>query len=149
MYQIVGRHYEPWKKDVVAAKPVIDVDVDYDRTKLSTNDMLKAKATLKYNGKVPTFNVIVDLGIPPGFNVDAGDFAEMVGKTVKKFSVTSRQVILYLGDVKPGDVLNFEYTLKPKYPLQARTPSSVAYEYYTPTNRAEARPVELVVEEKK
>ena len=40
-----------------------------------------------------------------------GDFAEMVGKkTVQKFSVTARQVILYLGDVKPGDVLNFEYT---------------------------------------
>ena len=64
-------------------------------------------------------------------------------------SVTQRQVILYLGDVKPGDVLNFEYTLKPKYPLRARTPSSTAYEYYTPSNRAESRPVELVVEETK
>lgn len=149
MYQMAVRHYEPWKKEVVNAKPVIDVDVAYDRTKLSTNDMLKAKATLKYNGPAPTFNVIVDLGIPPGFDVDAGDFAEMVGKTVKKFSVTSRQVILYIGDVKPGDVMTFEYTLKPKFPLRARTPSSVAYEYYTPSNRAESRPVDLVVEEAK
>ena len=128
----------------------MDVDVTYDRTTLSTADTLRAKATLKYNGPVPTFNVILDLGIPPGFNVDAGDFAEMVGKkTVQKFSVTARQVILYLGDVKPGDVLNFEYTLKPRYPLRARTPASVAYEYYTPTNRAEARPVELVVTDNK
>jgi hypothetical protein len=149
MYQMAVRHYEPWKKEVVAAKPVIDVDVAYDRTKLSTNDMLKAKATLKYNGPTPTFNVIVDLGVPPGFDVDAGDFAEMVGKSIKKFSVTSRQVILYIGDVKPGDVLTFEYTLKPKYPVRARTPSSVAYEYYTPSNRAESRPVDLVVEEAK
>lgn len=122
----------------------------YDRTKLSTSDVLHAKATLKYNGPVPTFNVLLELGIPPGFNVDAGDFAEMVGKkTVQKFSVTSRQVILYLGDVKPGDVLNFEYSLRPRFPLRARTPASVAYEYYTPANRAEARPVELIVEEKK
>ena len=36
MYQIVGRHYEPWKKDSRPPKPVLDVDVDYDRTKLST-----------------------------------------------------------------------------------------------------------------
>jgi hypothetical protein len=149
MYQMAVRHYEPWKDQPKAEKPAVDIEVTYDRTKLSTNDMLKAKSTLKYNGAVPTFNVIVDLGIPPGFDVDAGDFAEMVGKTVKKFSVTQRQVILYLGDVKPGDVLNFEYTLKPKYPLRARTPSSTAYEYYTPSNRAESRPVELVVEEGK
>ena len=94
--------------------------------------------------------VMLDLGIPPGFTVDAGDFAEMVAaKKVNKFSVTARQVILYLGDVKPGDVLSFEYSLKPKYPIKAKTPASVAYEYYTPANRAEAKPVELVVEEKK
>ena len=56
---------------------------------------------------------------------------------------------MYLGDVKPGDVLTFDYSLKPKYPLRAQTPASTAYEYYTPANRAEARPVELVVEERK
>ena len=43
----------------------------------------------------------------------------------------------------------FEYTLKPKYPIKAKTPASVAYEYYTPANRGEAKPVELVVEEKR
>jgi hypothetical protein len=74
----------------------------------------------------------------------------MVGvKKIQKFSVTARQVTLYLGDVKPGDVLSFAYTLKPKYPIKARTPVSVAYEYYTPTNRAASRPVELVVDERK
>src|SRR5439155_823834 len=88
--------------------------VEYDRTKLSTSDLLKAKATLKYHGEVPTYMVIVDLGIAPGFVVDAGDFAEMVAaKKVQKFTVTARQVTLYLGDVKPGDVLTFEYGLKP------------------------------------
>jgi hypothetical protein len=150
MYQVVGRHFEPWKKDDVAKKPLIDVSVDYDRTKLSTADLLKAKATLKYNGERSTYMVIVDLGIPPGFTADAGEFAEMVAaKKVQKFSTTSRQVTLYLGDVKPGDVLTFEYTLKPKYPIKAKTPATVAYEYYTPGNRGTAQPVELVVEDKK
>jgi hypothetical protein len=150
MYQIVGRYYEPWKKDVPAGKPVIDVSVSYDRTKLSTKDILHAKATLKYAGTIPTYMVILDLPIAPGFTVDAGDFAEMVGKKqIMKFSVTARQVTLYLGDVKPGDVLNFEYALRPKYPVRARTPAAVAYEYYTPANRAVSRPVELTVEERK
>jgi hypothetical protein len=149
MYQIVGRYFEPWPKLLAEKKPVLDVSVDYDRTSLSTADLLRAKATLKYHGDIPTYMVIVDLGIPPGFTADAGDFAEMVGrKQIQKFTVTARQVTLYIGDVKPGDVKVFEYGLKPKYPIKAKTPATVAYEYYTPANRATAKPVELTVLEK-
>jgi hypothetical protein len=147
MYQIVGRYFERWQEKATPVQPVLEVDVTYDRTKLSTSDLLHARATLKYHGKVPTYMVMLDLGIAPGFTVEAGDFAEMVGKgQVKKFSVTARQVTLYLGDVKPGDVLHFDYTLRPRFPLRARTAPSTAYEYNTPANRAEARPVELIVE---
>jgi hypothetical protein len=150
MYQIVGRHYESWQRRPREKPPVLDVSVSYDRTKLSTKDLLKAKATLRYHGKVPTYMVIVDLGIAPGFTVDAGDFAEMVkANKIKRFSVTARQVTLYLGDVMPGDVKTFDYVLRPKYPLRAKTPATVAYEYYTPKNRAAAKPIELQVEDKK
>jgi len=151
MYQIVGRYFEPRKREQVAAgKPVLDVNVEYDRTKLATNDILKAKATLKYNGPVPTYMVMLDLGIAPGFVVDGGEFAEMVGKKqIQKFSVTQRTVTLYLGDVRPGDVLHFEYTLRAKYPVRAQAPAAVAYEYYTPANRAVSRPVQLTVVEKR
>jgi hypothetical protein len=82
--------------------------------------------------------------------VDGGDFAEMVkAKKVQKFSVTSRQVTLYLGDVKAGDKHSFTYSLRPKFPVKASAPALVAYEYYTPANRATTKPVVLVVEEKK
>jgi hypothetical protein len=152
MYQIVGRHFEPYQKGE-PEKPQFDVTVDYDRTKLSTADLLRAKATVKYNGKTPTDMVIVDLGIAPGFTVDAGDFAELVGAgKIEKFSVTSRQVTLYLGDmgeVEPGKAYTFEYNLKANHPVKVKTPPSVAYEYYTPTNRGSAKPIELTVEEKK
>ncbi len=150
MYQIVSRHFEAWQKQPEPVQPAIDVKVEYDRTKLSTKDLLKAKATLKYNGKIPTYMVMLDLGIAPGFTVDPGDFAEMVGKNkIKKFEITARQVIIYLGDVRPGDELTFEYVLRPRYPLRARTPATVAYEYNTPGVRSVANPVELVVEDKK
>lgn len=150
MYQVVGRYFEPWKKEIEPKRPILDVAVEYDRTNLSTSDLLRAKATLKYQGEIPTYMVIVDLGIPPGFTADAGDFAEMVGKKqIQKFSITQRQVTLYIGDVKPGDVKTFEYSLKPKYPIKAKTPATVAYEYYTPANKATSQPVEVTVTERK
>jgi hypothetical protein len=150
MYQVVGRHFEPRKGGERPAKPVLEVDVAYDRTRLSTKDLLKAKATVRYNGKQPTYMVIVELGVPPGFTADPGDFAELVAaKKVQKFSVTARRVTLYLGDVRPGSVQSFAYALKPKYPVKAKAPGAVAYEYYTPARRAEAGPVELVVDDRK
>jgi hypothetical protein len=150
MYQLVGRYFEPRKDRVAQAKPVLDIRVDYDRTKLAANDTLRARATLKYNGPVPTYMVMVDLGIAPGFAVDPGDFAELVAKKrVQRFSVTQRTVTLYLGDVRPGDELTFEYTLRARYPVRAQAPGAVAYEYYTPANRAESRPVQLTVTEKR
>ena len=51
--------------------------------------------------------------------------------------------------MKPGSAQAFEYTLKPKYPIKAKTPASVAYEYYTPDHKATSQPVELTVDEKK
>jgi hypothetical protein len=150
MYQVLGRHFISHDKVVEPKKPMLEIDVAYDRTKLSTADLLKAKATVKYHGKDGVYQVIVDLPIPPGFSVDAGDFAEMVAaKKIERFSVTARQVILYLGAVTPDSTKTFEYALKPKYPIKAKTPVAVAYEYYTPSNRAMTKPVTLVVVEEK
>jgi hypothetical protein len=150
MYQIVGRHFEHYKKETPTVKQGFDIRVDYDRTKLATSDLLRATATLKYNGELPANMVMLDLGIAPGFNVDPGDFAEMVAKkTVNKFSVTSRQVILYLSDLRPGETRQFTYTLRARFPLRAKAPAATAWEYYTPSNRAESTPVELTVVEGK
>jgi hypothetical protein len=146
MYQLVGRHYEPWQRAEAPRKPVIDIDVAYDRTELSAADKLRATATLRYHGDVPTYMVIVDLGIPPGFAPEPEEFEQMVKRRqIEKYTATARQVTLYLGNVRPGDELKFPYTLRAKFPLKAKTPATTAYEYYTPANRAESQPVELSV----
>ncbi len=149
-YQVCGRYYLPWSAVPKAEreKP-LDIRVEYDRTTLSKDDTLVAKVVVDYRGEVPAGMVIVDLGIPPGFDVDAGSFAELVARKgtprVEKFSLTGRQITLYVGSMKRGSPLEFEYSLKAKYPLRAKTPSSTVYEYYTPDRRAEAAPVTLEV----
>jgi hypothetical protein len=54
MSPIVGRHFEPWRQEA-PKKVLLEVAVEYDRTKLSTADLLRVKATLKYNGEVPAY----------------------------------------------------------------------------------------------
>jgi len=146
-YQLVGRHFIPWSQlPREAVRKPIELSVDYDRRDLSREDVIRATARMRYNCPEPTYMVIVTLGLPPGFVVDRGDFAEMVGmKKIKKFDLNPRQATLYIGDVKPGQAFEFIYHLMPKYPIKARTARSAAYEYYNPDRRAVVEPVEIVV----
>ena len=45
-----------------------------------------------------------------------------------------------------GKPLKLSYQLKARFPIRAKTPRSVAYEYYNPKNQAVAVPVTLVVQ---
>jgi hypothetical protein len=102
-----------------------------------------------YHLDKPTFMVIVDLGIPPGFSVMNEDLEKLVkSKSITKYSMTGRQITLYIGAMTQGKPLRFNYRLKAKFPIRAKTPRSVAYEYYTPTAKGVQKP-ELIVVEKR
>ena len=145
MYQVVARHYEPWRQSRRRAEP-LSIKVVYDRKRLSVDDTLSARVEATYNLSRPTFMVLVDLGIPPGFAVQREDFAALVKqKKITRFSLTGRQITLYLGEMRKDTPLRFKYRLKAKFPIKAKTPRSVAYEYYTPTSRGEQKPELIVV----
>jgi hypothetical protein len=97
-----------------------------------------------------TYLVSVGLPVPPGPTAGAGELAGPVGaRRVQKAGVTARKVTLDLADVRPGLAQAFAYTLRPKYPVQAKAAAAVAYEYYTPASCADSRPAQLAVEDKK
>ncbi len=146
MYQVVGRFYRPWAAVGGKGEP-ISIELDYDRKQLKVDDLLTADVQVTYNLNRTTFMVIVDLGIPPGFTVMADDLASLVSQgKIKRFSLTGRQVTLYLGEMRKDQPLKFKYKLRAKFPIRAKTPRSVAYEYYTPSSRGVQEPELLVVE---
>jgi len=146
-YQITGVYYLPWT-DVkpTPAGNLIDIQLTYDRTELDTNAVVTATAKVTYNGPGKAKMVIVDLGIPPGFEVQADDFGALVEqKVIQKYSFTGRQAILYFDSIDAGQPVTFSYHLKAKYPLKAQTPESSAYLYYNPEVKATVKPVQMIV----
>ncbi|MGQ9524589.1 MAG: alpha-2-macroglobulin family protein [Armatimonadota bacterium] len=145
-YQITGVYYMPWKE--IQPKPggLIDIDLKYDRTELETNEIVTAAVKITYNGPGTANMVIVDLGIPPGFDVQAEDFGKLVEqKVIQKYSFTGRQVILYFDKIEAGKPITFSYRLKAKYPLRATTPESKAYLYYNPEIQDTTPPITMTV----
>lgn len=124
----------------------LQIDVQYDRTKLAVNDRLGCTVTVRNNTGTSINMAMVDLGIPPGFDVDSSAFESLQQSgQIAKFEITGNQVILYLRALAEVNPFKFTYSLRAKYPLRVQTPASVVYEYYQPANRAESSPVKLEV----
>jgi len=148
MYQVVGRHYIPWKliKPRPQAEP-ITIDVQYEKTQLSVNE--EVTCTVKVTNNMPgDFGmVVVDIGVPPGFAPDRDSLTKLVDdKKVSKFSTTARQITFYLDELKKGEPLTLVFKLKAVLAMHAVAPQSRIYNYYDPSTEAIAPPIELRVQ---
>jgi hypothetical protein len=151
-YQVVGSYFLPW--DQKPANEPLSIDVAYDRTQLAQDDTATATATIKNNLDKTANMVMVDLGIPPGFELLSEDLQDYQEKSaslrlksghLSKFSQTATQAILYFDCFAPGDTVTVKFRLRAKYPIRARTFKSRVYEYYDPEVSSVARPVQLEV----
>jgi uncharacterized protein YfaS (alpha-2-macroglobulin family) len=149
-YQVVGRYFLPWTEEPAAE--ALSIDVSYDRTRLAQDDIATATATVKNNLPKSANMVMVDLGIPPGFDLLTEDLQtyqeQSAGRKsgcLEKFNLTATQAILYFNSIGAGDTVKLKFRLRAKYPIRARTFPSRAYEYYDPEVNSVARPVQLEV----
>ncbi len=156
-YQVVGRFFTPWREEHgnEQEQGALTIHVAYDRATLAQNDVVTATATVRNN--LPEFAkmVMVDLGIPPGFDLLSEDLQTFQETTagdasgrLEKFSQTATQAILYFNGLAPGQTVNVKFRLRAKYPIRAKTFESRVYEYYDPAVSATAQPVELEVRER-
>jgi len=146
MYEIVSRYYIPWKLvKPEDKKDILSILVEYDKTELEKNDIVTCNVNVKNNIIESANMVIVDLGIPPGFSVQTETLNKLVGEQIKKYNLTSRQIILYIERIDSGHPLKFSYNLKAKFPIKAKTPTSKVYKYYEPEVETVAEPVEIEV----
>jgi uncharacterized protein YfaS (alpha-2-macroglobulin family) len=152
-YQVVGRYFVPWTEKP-AGEP-LSISVAYDRTRLAQDDIATATATVKNNLPKVANMVMVDLGIPPGFDLLSEDLQTYQEKSVgrksgrlEKFSMTATQAILYFDSIAPGDTVTLHFRLRAKYPIRARTFQSRVYEYYDPEVNSVARPASFEVRKK-
>lgn len=149
-YQIVGSYYLPW--DEKPAGEPLSIDVAYDRTSLAQDDIATASVIVKNNLDKVANMIMVDLGIPPGFELLSEDLQDyQSGSTgrksghLSKFSLTATQALLYFDSLAPRDKVTFKYRLRAKYPIRARTFKSRVYKYYDPEVNSLSRPVQMEV----
>jgi hypothetical protein len=150
-YQVVARSFIPWD-DKPTTEP-LSINIAYDRTRLPQNDIATETVTIRNNLAKTANMVMVDLGIPPGFDLLSEDLQALQEKAaganaghLEKFSLTATQAILYFNGLAPHQEVTLKVRLRAKYPIRAHTLQSRLYEYYDPDVSSIARPVKLEVD---
>lgn len=145
MYQVVWSHFEPGSAGLNPDSP-LRIEVAYDKTHLAVDDIVGVTATVQNVSGAPAPMVLVDLGIPPGFDLLTADLEKAVkDRLIEKFETTAKQILVYVANIDPGEVLTLTYQLRAKYPLKVQAPDSSASLYYDPDSKTSApgEPIEV------
>jgi hypothetical protein len=153
MYQVTAVYYLPWEQvpRVEMGGEAISIEVTYDRTEIAVDDTVVAKVWVRLNQPGAARMVILDLGIPPGFEVLTEDLNALIAVSaeqetrVERYDLTGRQIILYLDNLSSERSLRLRYRLRARFPLRAKTADYRAYDYYNPEITASQAPTEMEV----
>lgn len=147
LYQVSARFYLPWQLVPPEPEEPLQVQVHYDRTELQTNETVTCQVSVRNRRPTEAQMVIVDIGIPPGFEVLTDDLTNLVErKVLSKFELTPRQVICYLDRIEGREVVKWQFRLRAKMPVRAKTGRTTAYEYYAPQEASIAAPITLIAQ---
>ncbi len=137
--QVVSRFNVPAATEI--RDQIMKVNVDYDVTEVSVNDLVNVLVNLEFNPPEPieAGMVVVDVSVPTGFVPVAATIDESVGneKRLKRYDIAGRKIIFYVDSMKPGDKISFRFQVQALYPVKAKGVASQAYSYYKPEIRGE------------
>ena len=131
LYQVIGSYFTPWtdKKQ----KEPLSISVNYDRTELERNETVTCRVTALNNAGRRAEMVILDVGIPPGFEVQSHALDDAVkSEKIARYTLTGRQVTIYLRSLDSNETFTLDIPMKARLVIVAKSPESKIYEYYNP-----------------
>lgn len=146
-YQLVGTHYLPWSSAAAAAAaaPIV-LRMDYGSRNAAPGKTLDVRADVRWNAERPSGMVLIEVGVPPGFDVMSEDLDRLVNeKKIARHAGGGRRVLLYLDAIQRSTPVQLGFRMRAVFPVRALAPASVAYAYYEPEARFETRPVMMTV----
>jgi uncharacterized protein YfaS (alpha-2-macroglobulin family) len=133
-FNAVGKYNLPWSLVPPPPAGPLAITVAYDKTSLYVNETVKETVTVHNNTASTQNMVLATLGIPPGFSVATADLDALVAaRTLSKYEVTGKQVILYISQIAPSADVLVPYGLAATMPIVASDGAGEAHLYYQPT----------------
>lgn len=144
--QILLSYYVRWDEILISkthSQSPINLSLFYDTKRLNKGETVTVDATASYTDEGIVPFAIVDIGIPPGFEVNRGDFIRLRTKgLIDRYEINQGRLILYLNNLGQK---GFRFGMKAVNKGRVKMPEAVIYDYYNPEVIDVAQPVELTV----
>ena len=147
-YQLVQTHYLPHTElfSKMPQQPMLSLKTEYSTQRLRVDETVTCTVSIRSNSKRLAHLPLLTLGIPPGFAIVREDLQKLVGKgRIDRFSVTERQLTIYMRVLRPSQTERLAYRLKARFPVKAQIPAGKAYLYYQPEQKAQTTPAQITV----
>jgi alpha-2-macroglobulin-like protein len=144
-FQVAFHYYVPETQEPERAEP-LSITLVYDHSELEVGQTVAATATVTNNMPRTAPMVLLDLPVPPGFQIETDDLEALkLAGTIARHQINARSVLVYLRRMQPGQTLKLRYRLRATMPVKATSPSATVYQYYDPHKKGTSRPVKLTV----
>lgn len=155
MAQVVAVNYIPWAFSA-ATKGVnlklgetraLRLSVNFDHTNAQVSEVVRCTVKAERIGFEGYGMMLAEVGLPPGVDVDRASLDAAMsehGYEVNHYDVLPDRVVLYIWPRAGG--LEFSFTFRPRFKMQASTAPSLLYDYYNPDARSLVQPVRFSVQ---
>lgn len=143
-YHLARRVHRPAAP--TATSPELALDVQYESETLTVGQPVRAAVQATYRGAGRRDQVIVRVGVAPGFApLDADVDAIVADGRASRVEKNAGDVTFYLMGVGSGESRDLSFRMIPRLPGAVQAPASVVYAYYESSIRAVVAPTALVV----
>ncbi len=154
--QVVTTYYVPWENstaDGTHAKArdarALRLNVSFDRTSADVGATVACRVEAERIGHQGYGMLLAEVGLPPGADVDRASLERAMKESRWEFShydVLPDRLVVYLWPRAGGT--NFTFNFRPRFGLNAKSASSVVYDYYNPEARAVLAPTKFAFVDK-
>ena len=132
--QAVANYYVPWSEPKTAtpiANTNLRLQVKFDKTEARINEAITCRVEAERVGFRGYGMMLAEIGIPPGAEVDRSSLeVAMKESNIDQYDVLPDRVVVYLWPTAGG--VSFNFKLRPRFGLNAKTAPSTLYDYYNP-----------------
>lgn len=127
-----------------SAAAVIDLEAKLGKTELNMGETVRLDAVIRNKTQSGQPMTLVRLGLPGGLGFQNWQLKELREKgQIAFFETRAREVILYLREMKPGEVKKLALDLVANVPGSYTGPASSGYLYYNDTEKSWAAPLKI------
>lgn len=151
--QLVVSYYIPWPETAAGAdstgadQNALKLLVDYDRTDVKVGDEISCQVRAERNSSLSNGMLIAEIGLPPGADVDGAALERATkesGWAIDHYEIMPDRIVTYLWPGY-GKSVSFAFKFKIRYPIKAKSASSLLYDYYNPEAKTTRPSVKFVV----